>query len=217
MTPTPHYSYDRERAYYERIPPSRVKPFLTLEPYFRSWMQPETAFQGKTVLEIGAGELMASRLIASCFGAKTVVAVDLLWDRMALAFRADRKAGLVAVAGDCFKLPFRDGSFDVVFGNLVLCQLPGLEQVVREIRRILVPKGHYFGWEPNPFNPLILWRFRFEPHSPNQYLFWPGRFESTFQELGFCVERAFFYARWPRVRSRWIATCIGLTAQRDSK
>lgn len=215
MKPPTSYSYEAERRYYARAWPAKAKPFAHLEPYFRCWLDPDAVFCGKRVLEIGAGELMASRLIATRFAPRQVVGMDLLWERMQPAVRAARPPALVALAGDCFHLPFRAAAFDVVFGNLILHQLPSLAAAVREIRRVLVPGGVYVGWEPNPFNPVILYRYFFQPHSPNQYLFWPWRFGPVFDTLGFRLTTHYFYARWPRLRMRWATSCIGLTAALD--
>jgi len=216
MKTSKQYSYEAERAYYSRGWPRSAKPYLHLEPYFRCWMDPDSVFTGKRVLEIGAGELMASRLIAARFQPRHIVATDLLWERMRPAFREDRSSVLAAMAGDCFNLPFRDGAFDVVFGNLILHQLPELPQTVSEVRRVLSPGGVYIGWEPNPFNPVILYRYFFLPHSPNQYLFWPWRFGPVFQQMGFRLQTRYFYARRPGVQTRWMATCIGLMATKES-
>lgn len=46
-----------------------------------------------------------------------------------------------AVRGDMSTLPFRDGSFDVVLGECVLCLSPSLGQTLTDIERILKPGG----------------------------------------------------------------------------
>lgn len=117
------------------------------------------------------------------------------------------------VAGDTFKLPLKNGSFDVVFGTFILHQLPNLEEAISEIARVCSHEGFYIGIEPNPFNPVILYRYFCRAHSPNQYLFWPWRFGPAFRAMGFRLDIRYFYAKWPAIKIRWIATCIGIQAR----
>jgi len=44
-------------------------------------------------------------------------------------------------AGDALQLEFDDASFDSVLVSLVLCSVPSVEQVLREIHRVLRPGG----------------------------------------------------------------------------
>lgn len=46
-----------------------------------------------------------------------------------------------AVVGDITTLPFRDGAFDVVLGECVLCLAPDLERTLRDASRVLEPGG----------------------------------------------------------------------------
>ena len=70
--------------------------------------------------------------------------------------------------GDIYELPFKDGSFDMVFSNASIFYSPflidspyGLNQVMQEIQRVLKPKGVVYihsrygiGFEPFPFFQL---------------------------------------------------------------
>ncbi len=60
-------------------------------------------------------------------------------------------SGLVeTVATDAERLPFEDGSFDLVFGHAVLHHLPDLDQAFREFKRVLRPGGAlFFAGEPS--------------------------------------------------------------------
>src|SRR5947209_7462945 len=117
------FSYELEKQYYGRAIPAEAKPYLHLEPYLRSWMNPEAVFKGRRILDIGAGECTYSRLIADRFEPGEIVACELFVERMLPAKRANANSALRFVAGDCRRLPFSDCSFDLVFGSLVFCQL----------------------------------------------------------------------------------------------
>lgn len=212
MTPK-RYSHVKEREYYAQGWPQQAKPFLHLERYFRCWMRPEEVFRGRMVLDIGAGECDYSRLIAERFAPEIVVACELFPERMAPAAHANPSSRLRFVAGDCFRLPFRDRSFDVAFGSFILHQIPDLKPVVQELKRVLRDTGCYLGIEPNPLHPVHLYRYLRGRHSPNQYLFSP-RDLAVFRESGFEVKLGYFYAKLPFLKNRFLGTCMGITARR---
>ena len=210
------FSYDAEKQYYSRQWPEQAKPYLHLERYLRCWLDPEHVFRGKRVLDIGAGELTYTRLIADRFGPQDIVACELFHERMLPAFRENRNPSLKAVTGNCFCLPFRSGSFDVAVASLVLSQLPNLKDALGEIRRVLKPGGLFVGWEPNPFNPVILYRYLATPRSPNQSIFWPHKVLPIFESVGLSATTQFFYAKIPWTRNRFLGTCIGMVGRKHS-
>ncbi len=206
------FSCKLERGYYGRQWPKEAKPYLHLDPYLRCWLNPEAVFEGKRVLDIGAGECTYTRLIADRFRPKQIVACELFRERLVPAVRANPNPILKFVVGDSFRLPFRSKSFDVVFGSLVLSQFPTLGGVISEIRRVLAIGGSYIGIEPNPYNLVHLYRYFFGSHSPNQYLFRPKNI-SLFALHEFKVTSQYFYAKFPRIRWRFFGTCIGINAK----
>jgi len=210
------FSYESEKGYYSRHWPEEAKPYFHLDPYLRCWLNPEEVFGGKRVLDIGAGECTYTRLIAEKFEPKKIVACELFRERMLPAFRVSRNGNLKFVAGNCFRLPFQSGAFDVVFGSLILHQLPDLDEVISEVRRVLSDAGYYVGIEPNPYHPVHLYRYLTGNHSPNQYLFGPKHLV-TFEKAGFDVSTQYFYAKLPRIRSRFLGTCIGVIATKGRK
>jgi SAM-dependent methyltransferase len=143
-----------------------------------------------------------------------IVGHELFVERMLPAVRANRNPALRPVAGDCFSLPFRAGSFDVVFASLVLCELPDLTEVLTEAARVLASDGVFVSWDPNPYNPAMLYRYLLKGRSANQYLFWPHRVKPAFVAAGFTVEPRFFYAKLPWVRSRFLGTCVGMLGRK---
>ena len=206
------YSNTLEKDYYGRNWPVVVLPYSHLEPYLQCWMDP-AVFNGKTILTIGAGECTYSRLISERFAPRKVIASELFRQRMLPAARDNSSPALSFVVADCYRLPFRSESCDVVWGSLVLHQLPDLRSVVSEIHRVLKPQGLYLGFEPNFFHPVILYRYLFGSHSPNQYLLRPGHLK-VFRQHGFDLRTTFFYAKFPALRSRILTTCLGIQARK---
>ena len=207
------FSYELEKGYYSQHWPNEAKPYLHLEPYFRCWLDPEVMFAGKRVLDIGAGECTYTRLIADRFRPKEIVACELFRERMLPTVQANRTPNLSFVAGDCFRLPFQSGSFDVVFGSLILHQLPDLNEVISEVQRVLAEGGCYIGIEPNPLHPVHLYRYFLGNHSLNQYLLGP-KHVAAFKKAGFEVRIWYFYAKLPWLRSRVLGTCMGIIAEK---
>lgn len=204
------FSYELERQYYGRRPPEAALPFGHLEPYMTSWLpEPKTFFRDKVVLDIGAGEATYSRLIAERYEPRLLVACDIFPERMRHAATVNESENLRFLVGDCFSLPIKSESVDVVFGSLVLCQLPDLDVVAAEMARVLKPGGIYVGIEPNVLNLAVLTRLLFASHSRNQYTF-GVRHLKVFQRHQFDVDFRYFYWKFPTVRSRFIGTCIGL-------
>lgn len=205
------FSYELEKGYYSQQWPQETKPYHHLDSYLQCWFRPEAIFRGKRVLDIGAGECTYTRLIADRFGPKEVVACELFRERMLPAVRENRNGNLSFVAANVFYLPFQNKSFNVVFGTFILHQLPDLNEVISEIRRVLSNDGCYVGIEPNPYQPLHLYRYVRGHHSPNQYLLSPKHLVA-FKRAGFEVTVRYFYAKLPWLRSRLLSTCMGILA-----
>lgn len=211
------FSYESERTYYSQQWPTEARPYDNLEPYFRCWLQPEEVFGEKRVLDIGAGECTYTRLIADKFKPTEIVACELFQERMLPAAMNNTNSNLKFIAGHALCLPFRSGSFDVIWGSGVLSQIPNLPHVLSEIQRVLKKKGLYTGWEPNPFNAVIAYRYFFKSHSPNHYLFWPWRIRPAFERAGFEVRFQYYYAKFPWLRNRFFGTCLGILARLKDK
>ena len=102
---------------------------------------PFERFRGRRVLEVGCGA--GTDLIRFARNGANVAGVDLAPSSIALAatnFALENRAAQLAVA-DGQALPFRDGSFDLVYAHGVVQYTTDDRALVRECRRVLRPGG----------------------------------------------------------------------------
>jgi len=91
--------------------------------------------------------------------------VELFWREVRFAAGLDpdtpsltehRAEGMPVVRGVGERLPFVDGSFDVIVCLWVLEHLDAPAETLAEVRRVLTPGGHFIFLTPNMRNPLML-------------------------------------------------------------
>jgi SAM-dependent methyltransferase len=219
------FAYEAEANYYRRQLSRRFKGSRPLGDYIRSLGKVEEILSGGRVLDLGAGDCQYTRAIARDFNPQQVVAMDLVAERMLPALVDVRDRGgaqsedgqtvaVRGVGGDCFYLPFRDQSFDVAFGSLVLHRFRDLESVLLEVHRVLRTGGTYLGIEPSAWNVMHLWRHLASDHSPNEYLLSGRRVRQAFMRSGFAVRVLGLAPRFPLARRLGLATCMGIRAHR---
>lgn len=100
-------------------------------------------------LDIGCGHNLLSpwrheeekKLVRRC---KRIVGID--YDTVSLKAHKTIKE---RIRGDITKLPFRDGSFDIVTANMVVEHLNDPASQFKEIRRVLKPEGLFIFHTPN--------------------------------------------------------------------
>ena len=96
------------------------------------------------ILDIGAGLGGPARYLAGTFGCR-VTGVDLVEDYCRVATRLAEATGLAHLVdfqqGDALALPFPFGSFDVVWTQHAVMNIPDKVTLYREIHRLLRPGG----------------------------------------------------------------------------
>ena len=96
------------------------------------------------VLDVGCGTGIVARRAAARVGPRgSVTGLDLNADMLKVA-RAVSEGSIPVIAwhpGDAARLPFEDGSFDVVTSQQALQFMPEPATVVREVRRVLSDRG----------------------------------------------------------------------------
>ena len=91
--------------------------------------------------------------IGAACGGNTRVLMENGWDATAIDYsstgpRICRQRGVRAVQGDATRLPFAQGSLDLVVAYDVLEHIDNDAEVVQEIHRILRPGGHFLASVP---------------------------------------------------------------------
>lgn len=109
---------------------------------------------GKTLLDLGCGAGETSVYFA--LKGATVTAVDISAEMLSVAKRLSdlHRVAIKTVKSVAESLEFPDNTFDYVFGNGVLHHVR-IEDAVREVKRVLKPRGRAIFIEPLAYNPLI--------------------------------------------------------------
>lgn len=110
--------------------------------------------QGKKILDLGCGAGESSVYFALC-GAD-VHACDIAEDFLKVGEALARKYGVSVQfrQAEVGRLPYEDGTFDLVYGNGVLHHVD-LLPAAKEIARVLKKDGKAVFIEPLPYNPII--------------------------------------------------------------
>jgi len=120
---------------------------------------------GGRVLEVGSGLGLLARDVAVTSRPSLVVGVELLSEQLERAPR--QTAGLGFVQADAHRLPFKSGTFDLVYTRYLLEHVHAPETVLGEVYRLLVPGGGVYLQENNilinAFDPAcpafdLVWR-----------------------------------------------------------
>ncbi|MDR9440683.1 MAG: class I SAM-dependent methyltransferase [Halomonas sp.] len=126
---------------------------------------------GSRVLDVGCGTGGASRLLAAEFGAE-VTGLDITAAFVEVASWLSRATGLDDrthfLCADASHAPLADGTFDVVWCQHALMNMPDIAAVLAEWHRLLVPGGTVLlhevvaGDDPSPLRLPVPWARRVE-------------------------------------------------------
>lgn len=115
---------------------------------------------GKRVLDLACGTGYGTALLAEA-GAK-VTGLDISSEAIKIAKARYQRPGVKFLIGDCYDLPFEDGSFDVVVANEMIEHVDQHDALLAEVKRVLTDDGLFLVSTPN--KPVYN---RFKP--PNVY------------------------------------------------
>jgi SAM-dependent methyltransferase len=149
------------------------------------------------VLDVGCGTgLLAARMRCELRGTQAIgcdFSVGML--RRARA----RDAGIPWVQGDAGRLPFRDGAFEVVVSTEAFHWFPDPVGALREMRRVLRPRGHLLLGLVNPRFALTGWAVGLAARWLGEPFRWPTRRElrAELRTAGFRVDTQTRVLRFP--------------------
>jgi ubiquinone/menaquinone biosynthesis C-methylase UbiE len=118
--------------------------------YFKKVMPLKT---GAVVLEIGCGRGAGAKLIYKHFNPALLAPQDLDFTMVQKARRylsKDASGRMFLSAADATRIPFKDRSFDAVFGFGFLHHVPNWQKALVEVARVLKPGGIYYMEELYP-------------------------------------------------------------------
>lgn len=112
-----------------------------IQRYEASRMRHMTDFKGGEVLEIGCGQGVGTLLIVRLFKPRKITALDLDPKMVERAKRKVRLSHIHFEQGDASALRFKEEEFDAVFDFGILHHIPNWEDALKEVHRVLKPKG----------------------------------------------------------------------------
>jgi SAM-dependent methyltransferase len=182
----------REAAHFDRLIEAEgdFNPFAD-----RGWQTLARRYEKATVglgrgrvLDVGCGTGQSQRIYES--GASQYVGLDVSLE--ALRTAASRRPDAGWLQGDALHLPFPNRSFEVVAFSSVLHHLADRTSALIEARRVLVPGGLVFAYDPNLLHPaMLLFRwprsplYRSEGVSPDEQPLLPHQLRLALAAAGF--------------------------------
>jgi ubiquinone/menaquinone biosynthesis C-methylase UbiE len=183
-----------EQAYYDDLF-SRRKRFDQFQNaiYERLATEARSRTDGAMALDIGCGAGNQSLcLIQEGF---SVISADLSMEAVKVTKATLTEAGKNAqvINADAESIPLPDNSIDACICGLLLHHFKDLDNVAREIQRVVRPGGIVVAIDANAHNPFVwmflnvVHRLRPLPHlTPNQRALWAREIKRTFGLHGFC-------------------------------
>jgi SAM-dependent methyltransferase len=152
---------------------------------------------GRRVLDVGCGTGELVRRLRESFPRMRVVGCDF---SAGMLRRAAAKGGAARwVRGDACRLPFDDGSFDIVTSTEAFHWFPDQDAALREFRRVLVPGGRLLLALAMPPLPVLSALAHAASRLVGQPFYWPTRAEMRRQleRAGLQVEAQRRVVRFP--------------------
>jgi len=141
------------------------------------------------VLEIGCGRGVGTEIIFERFGAGEVDAFDLDSDMIAQAQRrlsAYSSDRLRLFIGDAAAIDAEDASYDAVFDFGIVHHIPDWQQAIKEISRVLRPRGLFF-FEEVTKQALDRWFYRMFLDHPTENRFTKEEFVTELERHAISV------------------------------
>lgn len=159
---------------------------------------------GLSVLDFGCGTGTTEIYLRRLFPLAVITGADASAEsiRIAIGQQLEQVTFIHTVAA---RLPFADGSFDLIYTNGTLHHIPPGERpaVLAELGRILRPAGTICIFENNPLNPLTVRSMRQNPFDEGLRAVKPGEITLTAANCGLLPLRPRYYFFFPRIL-KWL-------------
>jgi len=99
--------------------------------------------KGRTGLDVGCGEGHNTRLLAKQGAQMTALDISPTFIRYAREEEERAPLGIRFLEGSATELPFPNGAFDFAVAMMSLMDMPEIEKVFAEVRRVLIPGGFF--------------------------------------------------------------------------
>jgi SAM-dependent methyltransferase len=155
-----------------------------------------------SILDFGCGIGNMTRVLAKRVPKARCVGTDISMQALEVARKLNRRDGTTIEYATTLpeRLPFESASFDLALTNGVFHHIVPSERSrwVAELRRVLRPKGRFFIFENNPFNPLMVRAMKKIPFDRDAQLLTPSATAALLGGAGFSTSRPHFYFFFPR-------------------
>jgi|SRR3989338_877311 len=137
-----------------------------------AWIQRQTnsAFlkksgitEAKRCLEIGCGQGVGAQLLDDLLSCKEIIVTDIDPEVLALAKSKLKKEEIGRIKlqlANATNLPFRNGTFDLVFSSAVFHHIKDWQKAISEVARVLAPGGKFLlgeTYKPAFKNLIVRW------------------------------------------------------------
>jgi SAM-dependent methyltransferase len=138
------------------------------------------------ILDYGCGDGVAESFFLKYFPNAQVIGIDVSDESIQIAKKRNLpNATYTSFAGG--NIPFKSGSFDVIFVAMVLHHInhASHECILIEFYRLLAPGGRIYIFEHNLFNPVTRYFVNTCPFDKDAHLVSPFSLKSQLKKLGF--------------------------------
>lgn len=169
----------------------RTKHINLLESYANTNIKRNNEREIKNILDIGCSTGISTQYLKDKFPNTEIIGMDLSANHLAIAKEKLSDNSIILKHGDCEKLPYENGSFDVVNIAYVLHELPRdvSSKMILECNRILRHGGilSILDMSPSiqPSNALL--KFILEKTEPylEEYIYWSSNAKEILKNAGF--------------------------------
>ncbi len=160
----------------------------------------------ETILDFGCGIGATEKVLRERFPAAAIHGVDASEESLKAA-RALALRDVTFHLSGSDRLPFADGSFDLIYSNGTFHHIDHGKHaaVFAELRRVLRPDGHLFVFENNPLNPLMVRGMRQNPFDAGTKMLFPWYLRRLVRAADLRARAPRYYVFYPKQlkRLRW--------------